>query len=293
MAKLAILNCIKGGGYLSRLLEKLIVFETISICFQSILEYISGESIRRIIFKDLRSIIFYPYGAMWYIQALIIALIIITVLINNKKELSALPFAFFFYGVLLICNRYFFLVEGTPLEILIKKVLYYTFSLRNGFTVGFLFTLIGVLIAKNYSSIQNLFNINISKLILLLFGCFLLLILEFSFTDGRLMVDDKGMYVSFILIIPILFALNLKNDWNRRIRSPDNYIILRNISTTLYLIHSPNILIIKIAEKLFFGNKVVFGSIWIIEFLVESVIICCTIFIIYKCKRLRFYRICT
>ena len=106
----------KKGGYLGRLASKLFIFEPISIFLEIVLLILIGDSIKHIILYCGRSIVFYPFGALWYIQALLVAVLILVPFIKHKKEHVIILISLLLYVIGCLGNNYFFLIQDTPLE---------------------------------------------------------------------------------------------------------------------------------------------------------------------------------
>ena len=74
-------------NYISRLAMKLLIFEPISILLniaQSL--FSTNQSVLVILLKAVQDILFYPRGALWYIQSIIVALIILLPFIKKGRE---------------------------------------------------------------------------------------------------------------------------------------------------------------------------------------------------------------
>ena len=89
----------KWWNYLKRLFQKLIVFEPISIILRFCIFLAAGLSLIEIGEKVIKSIIFYPWGALWYIQALIVAVFISIPFIKKGKEVPLLLISIFLYFI--------------------------------------------------------------------------------------------------------------------------------------------------------------------------------------------------
>lgn len=225
--------------YTKRLLHMLLIFEPISIIINSLIYHQQGYSATTIALITLRDIVFYPKGALWYIQACIIASWIIYVFIKYKKEKLMGFLAMLFYLFALLCNSYYSLIEHTFFSKYIDFYLRIAVSARNGLFVGVPFLYLGIMLYR-FTASSNIINSNST----LLFGGFVVIFglyaLElFSIRDIQ-MKDDGSLFVltPFLVSSLLLFALKFKGKQRKY------FILIRNLSTGMYLTHSPINLII-------------------------------------------------
>ena len=105
-------------NYVSRLAVKLLIFETVAILTKIVCSIVLDHvSVMKTILKTIQHILFYPLGALWYIQAVIVAIFLLVPLLKKNREQVALYLGLILYLFALSCNRYFFLWEGTEMEI--------------------------------------------------------------------------------------------------------------------------------------------------------------------------------
>ena len=180
----------------------------------------------KIIIELIRSVIFYPWGALWYILALIVAYILIYPFLKRKKYILPLIIGFLLYLFAIFSNSYYFVIEGTWLQSIIDDYLRIFISSRNGLFVGFFYVSIGnYLTTKKESSINK--NIFIS--IIGLVG----LILETAFIRDKHYIEDNSLFFSLLIIVPAIFELakriNVKKDSKK----------FRNLSIGIYVLHRP------------------------------------------------------
>ena len=85
--------------YEKRLLFPYIIFSTINILLASIEMALNGEHIFKIVLKIIRSVIFYPYGALWYVWASMIAVFLLYWFIKKDKIRLAIISGVLLYGM--------------------------------------------------------------------------------------------------------------------------------------------------------------------------------------------------
>lgn len=218
--------------YIMRLLRPLIFFESINIILESIKMRIQGIETYEIIIDNIKHICFYPYGALWYIQACIVGIILAYPFIINRKINLALVIGFIGYLFALLSNNYYFLTDNVfdCLKDFIDSYLHIFISARNGIFVGFFMLLLGV---KTYDLyIETRISKNKKGLLYFCIFFYFVYIVEIISLFNLKYADDGALYFSHIAFIP-LFLLNLvicrmKNE---------KTVILRNLSTGIYLLH--------------------------------------------------------
>ncbi len=215
-----------------RLAIKLIVFEPISIFLVCVLLIKDGTSVVGIIKQVVQHILFYPYGALWYIQALIVSFAILIPLSRKVKLSYILMAAFVLYLFALICNNYYFVASHCGISNIVNKYLTLFISPRNGLFVGLFYVTIGLIIRKYENRILMVSRILLSGLLILSYG---LLIAEACFLNGRQSMDDGSLFISYCCVIPLVFIFTISFKqvviWNS--------LLFRNLSTSIYLIHRP------------------------------------------------------
>ena len=206
----------------------------------------------------VKNILFYPWGAMWYLLALMISILILYPFYKkNKLELIVIiGVVLYLFG--LLGNNYYFLIEGTKLQNIMDWYINHFLCTRNALFEGLYFTGVGMYISR-MTKIPNGW---------LLLGSYLLLVIEIFLIKGRTYIDDHSLYFSFIYFIPI-FVLYLT-----QFKSKYNTIIVRNYSSGLYFIHRFIIGILTIVLGLNVSN--------ILLFIITIVISFITLFICYK-----------
>jgi|GEM_PF-3192475 len=212
--------------YISRFIMNVFVFKTMSVNYA--------------VKRTVRGIVFYPAGAMWYVQATIIAMLLLYFFIKHDKLLLVPFFGGILYVVAMMANSYYSL-NSASMKSLINKLYYYCSSFRNGFTVGFLFIGLGLIIVR-----YKLHEINIKYIVTAAIISYITLFLEAVFTNNRETLDDASLYVSFTVLIPSLVILC------SRIKLKDNlpYVKLRMLSVGMFFIHVPVLEFLSYIDKL-------------------------------------------
>lgn len=219
-------------NYCTRLLKPFIVFSIINIIQELISNWGNlGQSCIEI----LQHIIFYPYGALWYVQASIIGALLLYPFIKKNKILLALFVGGFLYVFALLANNYYFVVRDGFFGDCVEKYLSLCISGRNGLFVGFFFLALGIMSEQIYSKFKdksNKFLICLS-VFTVLYIAEVYLIWKFALPFVK---DDGALYISHLLFIPALFLTTVAYSKNIVIKKSVTY---RNLSTGMYFLHRP------------------------------------------------------
>ena len=185
------------------------------------------------IYKILRLNLFNGYH-IWFILALIVAICIEYVFLKKNKIKLAVFFSIVLYGVALLGNSYYFIIEGTPLQSIIDTVIKIFTMVRNGIFVGFPLFTVGICVAFCEKEIIKISN---KKLLVFLLFFVITQILEVTFIRGKNYKDDHSIFISIIFIVVILLIVCIKNK-NIKFKKI-NTTLLRNLSTGIYYMHIP------------------------------------------------------
>ncbi|SFI12785.1 hypothetical protein SAMN04487861_11637 [Selenomonas ruminantium] len=236
--KLAILDFSKRIGMM------IIVFEPIAIFMNIILWYYQGIDITHILFHCIQSVFFYPLGALWYLQAILLA-VWLDFFLEYKLKLSdkfIWVIAIGLYAIGLLGNSYFFIVEDTPLETLFILYLRVFSSFRNVFHYGLIMVLIGKYAWNAYK--KRCYNQRS-----LFYRCiivYLLYLVELFALRDKSFVDDGSMFIVLPIFI-VFFVLALLH----YISDIDKYKSYRNLSTGIYLVHKDITILLTLVCMLF------------------------------------------
>lgn len=178
--------------------------------------------------KELyKNILFYPYGALWYIYSLLIAIPILSLFYKKGKYLLPIIIGFFLYIFALLGNSYYFVSCKIPIvQKTVDTYVEHFLCTRNGIFVGILFVSLGVYLAKIKDK-----KISMKKLIPSTIFFYILLIIEVIIVKGRNVLDDHSLFISlpFFTVLFVLILIKLSRNKEHK--------ILRNMSTGMYFMH--------------------------------------------------------
>ena len=250
--------------YIKRLIVPMVFWLTINLPIV-VYGYISdGSGLLEIIAKLIRSLIFYPWGAMWFVLALIVATMIVVPFYRKGRLGWAVAIGAVFYLIGLVFNNYYFVVVDTPLKGVVDVILQFTESMRNGIFEGLFFVSAGMYVSK----LQEERKYNRSANILVLVISYVLLLVEIIIIKDLPHVDDNSLFIMFMTAIPCLMLFlsdlpSLKMD-----TTP-----FRNYSTGIYFSHRFVLAIVMFLLKPY--NS-------IIGFVITLSIVVTVLFFLYK-----------
>ena len=180
----------------------------------------------QIIFDLMKRSVLYPWGALWYILALIIAYLLIYPFL--KKGLWQLPLLLggFLYLFALICNSYYFVIENTFIQGIVDRYLDLFLSARNGLFLGFFY-----LATANYLTVKKPFSKH-TNILLLCIGTAGLVLETYVIRECHYK-DDHSLFLSLLPVVISLFELAKSKVY------PKNGKLLRNLSIGVYVLHRP------------------------------------------------------
>ena len=218
--------------YCVRLLQLLWVFSIVWI-LQFVVDSIAinKAGIGKTLLLILQQIIFYPRGALWYIQASMIGALMLLPFFQRNRLPAAIIFGVILYGFAEISNNYYFIAEGTTLQPVVDGYLKICLTSNNGVFVGFLFLALGAFV-EQYRLYERSSLIRILLVISLV-----VYVAEIAATRMMLTeIGDGAFYFSQILAAPLLLAAAIP--LRPRITN-EKATQLRNLSTGMYLLHTP------------------------------------------------------
>ena len=209
----------------------LLFFESINFMLPLIFVLHNKISERIIIYikSIIPQIIFYPPGALWYVQASIIGAVIIGILLSFLSKKMVLIIGVMTYVFALVCNNYYFIIDGTIVKSFVDFYLSHCISARNGFFVGFPFLFVGVYMRYTSFGIFKHKYLQIITSIVFVTET----VIVFIMSNG-VFADDGSLYFSQLLMAPLLlyWAMQKKSGLN-----DEKSLVIRNLSTGMYFVH--------------------------------------------------------
>lgn len=227
--------------YEKRLLFPYVVFSIPNIILAVWEMVLSGENGIKIVLRVFRSVLFYPYGALWYVWASMAAVILTAWFIKKGKLKLGILLGIALYCAALLMNSYYFLIEGTKLQGIVDIYLKITTSARNGVFVGFVFIAIGVSLAWEEETQKER---GITVYWLLFAASFGGLLAEVLYIRGKNTADDHSLFLSFLILIPSLVKILLHYEIPMK---REKAVLCRNLSVGIYYLHRMVLSIIALA----------------------------------------------
>lgn len=183
----------------------------------------------------IKKLIFYPWGALWFVLATIIAIILSNYFIRKNNFKYAIILSIILYIIALLGNSYYFLLEGGIAQKTMDIYLKYCISVRNGIFVGFPMFTAGILLSKKQDYIINKYSNK--KLFTLLIISIIIQVIEITIIRNQNYRDDHSLFFSTILIASLILIICIKN---KNIKfNKINTLTFRNLSTGIYFMHRP------------------------------------------------------
>ena len=224
--QISLLNGKTFKNYAMRLVVPLIGWESVNVLLETIKMSMRGEAPDFIAIDMIKHILFYPYGALWYVQASIVGAALLSRM--YKKLNVALIIGACGYVFALLCNSYFFVVENNQaINSFIRWYIHTFISGRNGLFVGLFFLAIGAKCTEIDKVIDNY------KFLLFAFALY---VLEVFLLANKKPLDDGALYITQIILLPSILKCLLKTEL--RIKS-SCALMLRKMSTGIYYLHRP------------------------------------------------------
>ncbi|MBQ8131740.1 MAG: acyltransferase [Bacilli bacterium] len=169
----------------------------------------------------VKNLIFYPWGAMWYLLALMVSVLILYPFYKKNKLRVIVGLGGILYLVGLLGNNYYFLIEGTKLQYGMEWYINHFLCTRNGIFEGLYFVGIGMLISR----------VEFKPKLWMLICSYGLFVVEIFLIKGRSYLDDHSLFISFLFFIPILVLYLTKFDEYYDTSK------IRNYSSGIYFMH--------------------------------------------------------
>ena len=229
-------------GYVKRLLLPYAVFSVVWIIQLLIDDAIAQIGLLEAALKLLQYLLFYPRGALWYVWASIIGVLMLYPFMKRNKLIHALPLGILLFAVGLLANNYYFIAESRAwLKPIVDGYLNIFLVSNNAPFVAFVFLLMGMLMSEYYDKLVLKISF-ISGLFLCAVSCALLVYENSIIASKSVSVGDGAFYLSQLVYVPAVFYLTT------RIPCPhlSSHIsrTAKNLSTGIYFLHVPILWII-------------------------------------------------
>ncbi|MCD8014683.1 MAG: acyltransferase [Lachnospiraceae bacterium] len=219
-------------NYCRKLLPPLMVWGGVGLIIDIFSRISQGLDLMHILFYAFRTIV-YPKNAMWYLLALIIGAVIITELYlrTNKWWVPWIFISIIGYTFVLLCNNYYFLIDDTAIGSVTSLYIKLCESARNGIFYSPFYIGLGFVIQNAYKK-GWLLRFKKTACGGLIVGVVLIL-LEASLIYELPYLDDRGVFISQVILIPCIVIICLLHDI--KIELP--YKLMRRLSTSIYFTH--------------------------------------------------------
>lgn len=193
-------------SYIKKLLPPLICVGAVNGLLELILQYLRrGTDFGELFFLWVQHMLFYPYGAMWYVQACIVGLLLLRSFCfkPEKGAAASLNLALFcglpLYGWALLCNNYYFVSQALGIDKYVDLYMSIFVSARNGLFLGFLYLALGI---KTYE--WHLKCPSIPKLKRWLISLLICYLSEIYLLKDQDYLDDRALYLMQVMLSPIM-----------------------------------------------------------------------------------------
>lgn len=218
---------------IKRLMIPLSFYLIVSIPCKFIMTYHDIGKMDLTILRMFKELLFYPWSSMWFLHASIIAILFLSVFIKHNKIKLLLFINIFLYIICLLPDSYAFVLPDC-LKNIFDIYLSIFITTRNGIFAGLPFITAGYYISLKEQKIQNT---NIFKYVMLFLVFSLMIIIETTVIK-KIDINHSLHYTFFIFSIPVVVSMLLISIKLKNIKMPFNTTILRNISTSIYFMHS-------------------------------------------------------
>ena len=236
--------------YIKRLLLPYSVFSAVWMIQMLIDDATVHTGASDVIVNILQHLIFFPRGALWYVWASILGVLMLYPFMKRGKLLRALPLGIALFMVGLLANNYYFIADSSSwLKPVVDGYLRIFLVSNNAPFVGFVFLLIGMLINEHYDRIRDIISVRITT-VMLLFASALLLCEDIFIAKIDNSTGDGAFYLSQLIYVPVVFYLTTRIPCPHL--SKECITTVKNLSTGIYFLHVPMLWIIhKSAEYIF------------------------------------------
>lgn len=218
-------------AYCRRNLPAFLLWSAVGLITYAFNAIASGRQPLEVALLLIRTAIFYPRGAMWFVLASMLAVLMIGALWRKRGLLMFIAIAGYTFA--LLCNNYYFIIDGTPAGNLAMTFVRIFVSARNFLGVGLLQVGLGMWLSSSSCPISKWDR---RAVLLALLACSVILLLEVSYTYGKPFLDDGSLFVSMpiIAILVLELCLRLRMPYSRAVSQE-----MRKLSGDLYYLHPP------------------------------------------------------
>ena len=230
--------------YCLRLLLPLIVFSVISDLQRAWELLREGTGLTDIVRIIAKATLFYPFGALWYVQASIVGALLLCPFLRWGRLAPAVLLGTALYAFALLCNNYAFLAEGTALQPVVQGYMQACLSPRNGLFVGFPFLAVGACCGRIAERAMN-HRRRLWTGAVLAYAVYLAEVLLVKRVGGTAL-DDGALYAMHLLTAPVLLLLTAS------VRVPlraGTTLRMRNLSTGIYYLHRPILWFLRLVSS--------------------------------------------
>ena len=226
---LAALKCTTRKFFL-RMIPPLAVYSVLNgFCDYIKITAQEQKSAWQAIYTIIRHALFFPRGGLWYLQASVVAVLLLYVFIKRDKLWLALIISGTLYAGSLLGNTYYFLLDGTPFRCIADKYLEIFLTVRNGLFTGFFFMGAGAALGRYNLTVKTKWIITVGII------SYATLFLETIYTYNKRTADQHSHFLSYMVLIPAIASLCLR--FNMTLPLP--YVRLRMLSAGIFFLHTP------------------------------------------------------
>lgn len=263
-------------NYCIRLLWPLIFWDVVNVAIELINAHRHGTGPGDKAGEIIKELLFHPPGAMWYVQALILSVIIWYILRKKIDIKSGIAIGVVMYVIGSFANSSYYMVEGTFIGEAVLKYMEIFDTSRNGLFYGCVFLGLGMYIAKMQFRNNNTLEEDCRRIkkvliisIITALAAVIGLVIEVVIAAGRNVLDNHTMYYSILILAPSIYIIALC------MNKSDNviYEIVRKYSTGIYYIHVPMIVVVITLFRIFHID-VSYGTVLWITDVILSTLVC-------------------
>lgn len=217
-------------GFIGRLIPPLLCIGTANGLLELLLGRLRQGTIKRsMLVRFVKNMLFYPYGAMWYIYACIVGALLLYPFLKRRKLGHALLIGALLYVWALLCNNYYFAAQGLGIDRWVKRYMELFVSGRNGLFVGAFWLALGIGTYEWHRADGKTWPLKLGLAV-----CWILYLAEIYLLKEKPYLDDRALYIMQIPLVPLIVLNVLK------LRLPITRaasLLMRKASVWLYFSH--------------------------------------------------------